>query len=226
VVPGTQQPRDPVGVLLLGHIKANFEITVGYEILEIEQPPKGNGVGLEFYALIDTPRPEVLGLLRVLSVNEGDVYVTNHISTTSGKPESRHSFIPTTARAGRLRMSRVGDEATLWAAEGSSDTFRALHVGTADLKNVRLSVYPGEAHGPVDLLIKDFRIRALDTAEAKPDQVAAELPAHDPPADPMHAAAKSTKAWLLLAGLVALTLALATMRLWYRELQSDRAKNH
>jgi hypothetical protein len=42
----------------------------------------------------------------------------------------------------------------------------------------------------------------------------------------MHAAAKSTKAWLLLAGLVALTLALATMRLWYRELQSDRAKNH
>ncbi len=225
-VPPAQQPRDPVGVVLPRRIKGDFDITFGYEILELEPPPKGNGAGLEFYLLLDTPRPEVLGLLRVMSANEGDTYATSHLSNRSGKPQSRHSFVPTSARVGRLRVSRVGGEATLWALEGSSGSFRALaHYSceTEDVKNVRLSVYPGAAQVPVSILIRDFQIRPFATQA--PDAALAGGPAPEPPADTEPVRPAGTRGWwLAAAALVALTIVLAALAAWARERRGGRAR--
>src|SRR5687767_6302612 len=44
--------------------KGDFEITVGYEILQSERPTMGSGVGLEIYLKTDTPTEEAIAFYR------------------------------------------------------------------------------------------------------------------------------------------------------------------
>jgi len=204
-----RRQTEAVGLLLDAHLKEDVEITVGYDILHADKPSAGHGVGFELHVVTDTPADEGLGLLRVARINEGDVYLSSRITTRDGKRQYQHGFTPTTSKSGHLRLRRVGKEATLSAADGTSGEFQALggyDLGSEDLTMIRLSAFTGHAPNAVDVLIKDLRVRALSSAELK--VLAA------PPPDAPNKSREGRRGSLVAAGIVALLIALVALGAW------------
>jgi hypothetical protein len=207
-LPAQRRQTDAVGVQLDARVKGNVEITTGYEILQADKPATGHGVGFELYVMTDTPTKEGLGLLRASRVNEGDVYLTSRITSRSGKREYHHSFTPTTSTSGQLRLTRVGREATLSAADGPTGVFKDIgqfDLGSEDLTLVRLSAYTGHAAYAVDVLIKDLRVRTLGAGEVA--QVAATSEA--PPAS-----TERRRGWFAAFSIIFVLVALAAVAAW------------
>src|SRR5688572_3667422 len=50
-----QAPTRPVGVAWHYWVRGDFIATVSYEILEVDRPEKGDGVGVELYLYMDNP---------------------------------------------------------------------------------------------------------------------------------------------------------------------------
>jgi DNA-directed RNA polymerase subunit RPC12/RpoP len=165
-LPAEQKSPEHVGLATTFTIKGDFEITLRYEILHADPPVTGNGVGLEFYVITDTPTTEALGFYRLRRVKEGDVYMFTRATTTDeGKRRNTHKFKPSTVKAGQLRLTRAGTEAVYWAADGDEAEFRELHrtqLGAEDVKTVMLTAFPGKDQSAVDLRLIEFRVRAGD----------------------------------------------------------------
>jgi DNA-directed RNA polymerase subunit RPC12/RpoP len=110
---------------------------------------------------------------------------------------------PTKCTFGRLRITRVGNEARLWAAAGDSKDFEELwreELGPEDVTLVRLNAYPGHRQNELDIRLKDLRVRGL-----RPNEAAALLAL---PAPLEGRTGKSEKGWLAvtLAGGIAVPL--------------------
>ena len=188
-------PADPKGTRTVGlgsrfPVQGDFEITVGYEILQAERPVKGSGEGLEIYINTDTPTEEALVFYRVVRPKEGEVYLCDRKTTTEGKRETTRRTFPTDSKSGYLRLSRKGTEVTFWAAEGAGENFQELcryDWGAMDLKGVAVRAWASQQL--VDIRIKDIRIR--DRSE----------PAAVPRMDPEPATPSRWRLWLV-AGLV------------------------
>jgi len=167
-LPAEQKSPEHVGLATTFLIKGDFEITVRYEILHADPPTTGNGVGLEFYVLTDTPTTEALGFYRLQRVKEGNVYMFTRATTTDqGQRRNTHKYKPSTTKAGQLRLTRAGTEVTYWAAEGAEDAFRKLHrvqLGAEDVHTVMLTAFPGKAQCAVDLRLIEFSVRAGEVA--------------------------------------------------------------
>ncbi len=203
-----RRQTDAVGLQLDARIKGNVEITAGYEILHSGEA-KGHGVGFELFVCTDTPTNECLGLLRAARVNEGEVYLSSRITTQNGKRQYYHGHTPTNSKSGKLRLTRVGKEATLSAADGDAGAFQELRrydLGTEDLTMVRLSAYTGHAANSVDVLIKDLRIHTLNATEAKSQESPRDAPDAPRPV--------ARKGWMAAAGVIILLIALATLGAW------------
>jgi serine/threonine protein kinase len=193
------------GLELKAPIKGNFEITVGYEILEAEQPKTGYGVGIELFVLTGGFLGEGLGVYRVVRVQQGEVYMLSRNTTENGERKYRQKYIPTAARSGQLRITRKGTEATLWAAEGNTGDFQELgryDLGPEDVQGVWLTAFTGHAPYRVDLRLVDLKIRS--------DIPISELPP-DTPASSDEAPKARGREWLTAALLFGLGVTLALL---------------
>lgn len=165
-------PPDPKGTRTLGlgtrfPVKGDFEITVGYEILQAERPTKGSGVGLEIYLNTDTPTNEALVFYRAARPKEGEVYMCDWKTMKAGKRETIRRHFPTDSKSGHLRLDRKGTEVTFWAAAGAAENYQELcryDWGAMDLRGVALRAWGAESL--VDIRITDVRIR--DRSESIP----------------------------------------------------------
>src|SRR5262249_54706541 len=188
-------------------VRGDFEITAAYEILRLDEPTEGHGVGVELFVTTDSPAKPELGLFRAARVNEGEVYMRGWSVIENN--QRRHSVhtTPATCKSGRLRITRTGALATLWAAEQDSDDFRNLwqqELGPEDVKFVRMAAFLGHAPNALDVRIKDLRIRALNITEAK--AVEAKALAAEAANDPANPTGEKKRGWLAAAGLVALAI--------------------
>ena len=52
------------------HVVGDFEITAGYEIVQIDQPKEGHGVGVALMAQVASPKGEVLEVMRTARPQE------------------------------------------------------------------------------------------------------------------------------------------------------------
>src|SRR5213076_1002866 len=66
-------PVGRVGLEMHTTLRGDFEITAGYELLRVEEPTDGYGVGFELFAHTVHSPQQGLGVYRVARVNEGDV---------------------------------------------------------------------------------------------------------------------------------------------------------
>lgn len=126
--PPKRRIADRVGVESRERIRGDFEITTTYQILKADQPIMGHGVGVELFIATDSPTKEELAVFRVARVREGQVYLTSRATMDeAGKRGYRTRSFPAEVKSGRLRITRVGGEATLWAADGDADEFIELN---------------------------------------------------------------------------------------------------
>jgi hypothetical protein len=175
-LPAERDSTDRVVLETKFPIKGDFEITAGYELLHVDRPRTGYGVGFEVFLETATPTREALGVYRVARVKEGDVYMVSRNLDDNGTRRYLQQYIPTSATSGRLRVTRAGRLATLWAAEGPGDDFRQLcayDLGPEDVDKVFLSAFTGSAHAAVDLRLVDLKVRSdgplpVEAADALP----------------------------------------------------------
>src|SRR5205085_6242228 len=140
-------------------VRGDFDISPDYELIQLERPTTGYGLGFELFIMGDTPQPPGaqpgIALQRTLRVDGKDIYLCSHNTTVDGKRRYDQKFIPAAGKTGRLRMTRRGGEVTLWAAEDGGE-FRELcryNFGPEDIKMVRSAAHPGIARNAVDLRI-------------------------------------------------------------------------
>jgi Protein of unknown function (DUF1583) len=201
-VPADRKEGGPVGIRTRRPFKGDFEITTSYEILQVERPRgKSVGVGIELYAITDTPGNDAVSLTWLVGRGGNEVYVSSaHTTTPDGKRKHEGGKpVPGKTRSGRLRMTRAGTVVTFWAAEGTEGQFQQLYqhdLGPEDVRLARVAAYPGGVGGQtVDLRIRDFGVRAM---VAPPPDIAEEEP---PPPWRLWLLAALVGALLLLAGL-------------------------
>jgi hypothetical protein len=209
-LPAGRQGREVVGVLLAAHVTGDFEITAGYELVQVDRPKAGFGPGFEFYVMTATPTREAIGFSRVANAEEGDVYVCSRMTTQDGRRRYTNKFYDAAGKSGRLRLTRAGGEVTFWAAEGASDDFRELHrydLGPDNVAMVRLAANPGGPGEPVDLRIVDLKVRS-ETPLPVPDQ------AFDPHSPSATQAKGWRRAWLGAAALVGALIAGSLLGVW------------
>ncbi|HJT78163.1 MAG TPA: protein kinase, partial [Gemmataceae bacterium] len=170
-LPRDRKGQERVGLEMPTRIKGDFEITAGYEILQVEQPVKGpHGVAFSLLVETDTPRHDVVELARATRGTEGEVYNCARITTgDDGKRKYQHAFPPASGEKGRLRLTRVGREVTLSAAEGEAGEFQELtryDLGPEDVIAVSATGFTGYAPNLLDLRILDFRLRNTPSSAA------------------------------------------------------------
>jgi len=154
--------KDAVGVLLAVPVKGNFEVTAGYELIDVNPPTTGNGVGFELYVMTRTPTQEAIAFSRVKRADASDVFSCTRATTVEGRRRYQSNQFPAAARSGQLRLSRSGGEAVLSAAEegGAFQELCRFDLGVEDLKMVRVGAYPGNVAAPVEVRLLDLKVRS------------------------------------------------------------------
>lgn len=152
-----------VGLKVTFRVKGDFEITTGYEILEADRPQVGSGVGFTLYLSADTAAKDALNFRRVVRPKEGDVYNCGRYKTDPDNNRSMpENVMPAQSRIGQVRLTRIGSQLSVWAAEGPGEDFQELRqyeFVTEDVNRIELAAYQASPN-PVDIRFKDFRIRA------------------------------------------------------------------
>jgi RNA polymerase sigma factor (sigma-70 family) len=161
-----RQRTDKAGLKLPFRLAGDFDVTAGFEILRAERPIEGNGLGFSLFLDTAPSVGEGLGLERLNHIQRKEILSSFHMTPgANGKRDFHHMWHPSTMRSGRLRIIRSAGQATFWAAEGDAGEFQRLPLEqrfAAEVTTVWVAAYPGAAHNPVDLRIKDLRIRHLD----------------------------------------------------------------
>jgi serine/threonine protein kinase len=170
--------RPGIGLATAFGVKGDFEITMGFEILDAFEPGDTNKyTGVSLVVVPDssgdkdpnvwhrvTPQHASLWRCSGMGINQF-LARSNRWNQESLKKELKQSMFPTPATKGRLRLAREGGMLSFsYQADGFGDEFKLLHqdrdFGDADLQAVRLVGSTGGPHSALDARITDLSIRA------------------------------------------------------------------
>ncbi len=211
-LPGKAKSPDGLGVITRIPVKGNFEITLGYEILQMDKPKDLWGNGFELYIETDTPTKESMGLNRIIRPNGNDVYFSSRMRTNlQGGHEriERGTDIPAAGKSGQLRITRHGSKTVMSATENGSKEGQVLYrydLGTEDLAMIRLAAIPGNTAFVVDLRLFDLRVKELPSGAPVDSGVNPSIKVAD-----ISEAPPRTALWL---SVVLIAVALVTVSLW------------
>ncbi len=169
-LPGKTKSPDGLGVIARIPVKGNFEITLGYEILQMDKPKDLWGNGFELYIETKTPTKESMGLNRIMRPTGADVYFSSRMRTNvQGGHEriERGTDIPAAGKSGQLRITRDGSKTVMSATENGGAEAQVLYrydLGTEDIALIRLAAIPGNTAFVVDLRLIDLRVKELSNA--------------------------------------------------------------
>lgn len=167
MLPKTFKSDQPVGVRLKFPVSGDFEITGAYQILSVDKPSSGPGVGIAFNLVDQNNYKKFARFGRFLSAQEGNTYVVecrlkDSPNDNNGKSE------PTESRSGQLKMIREGSMLRYLVADEPANVFREIHHGefTADdLEIVRFAVCTNSSPAGMDVLLVDLKIRIGATGQ-------------------------------------------------------------
>jgi hypothetical protein len=161
-LPAKRRSELLVGVAATFTVAGDFEITSTYELLSADRPPDGNGVGVALEVATDDNLTKFGKVSRFVRPERGDVYQTEFwIKTQPGS--GKHTFTPTTARAGQLRLVREGSTLRFLVAAGPANEFEEINrreFTTEDLDICRFGVNNHGSPAGVDVRLIDLRIRS------------------------------------------------------------------
>jgi hypothetical protein len=147
-------------------LPGDFEITATYEILKLDEPDAGYGVGPCIYILTASADNRAALISRYKRPNEGDVYCAFRAKDTDDSHDprlKRLQLIPTTSQAGRLCLKRTATTLYYLVAEGADEDFRQLVAwpfGDAPVKLIHFAVKREGAQSAVEVVWKDLHVHA------------------------------------------------------------------
>ena len=163
-LPASRTDKGAVGVTPKFRISGDFEITVAYELLAADKPPKGLGSGVKLWGEIESADKQAMTLAHLVAPDGKSQLLT--LMARIGDDDKRvleEGTRPATARGGQLQLRRTGSELSFLVAEGHSGGFEELHrarVGTGDVTVLRISANTHDAASAVSVRLVEFRIRA------------------------------------------------------------------
>src|SRR5262249_26112135 len=142
-LPAKRWPLTPVGLMVQGQLKGDFEVTGGFEIVDVPLPGRLPGAGVSMYYRFDT-EPAIHGSMSWLNGPKiGTRYSGEVLWEGPGdKPRSRFNKVATTATTGRLQLRRDGETLRFLMSHGLEEPLIEFHradVGTHDLQSIRFN---------------------------------------------------------------------------------------
>ena len=155
-------PRDPqIGVATKFSVAGDFEVTVGYELIQVDQPDEGYGAGLALF--LDKGGTKERAILARRRLPDGrSILRANLIRPEGKKTKYDHKNIVVQANRGRLRFVRTGSTLRYLFADGDSEQFRevrTIEFGTAPVR-VRVCASTGRSTKPLVVCLTELSIRA------------------------------------------------------------------
>jgi hypothetical protein len=196
--PGSNGDGQGIGLGSTFGVKGDFEITVGFEILQ-EVPPADPKAQTRFTVAVPLDRPgfNIATLSHRVQAAGGTQFLAwvSLWDEQAGNSRSKGRGFSTPAKGGRLRLARTGSTLSYSGSAGPDAefvVFQQFPFGDEDLQAVRLIGATDDAQGALDVRVTDFHVRA----ESLPN-----LPAAAPPKD-------GSQGWLVAAALLGLVIAL------------------
>lgn len=154
-----------VGVSPRFHVKGDFEITISYEILKLEKPTAGYGVGVGLWVMAEADSVDAAFLSRSSRISPGNVYVAGKgwWSSRENKYHTNQKVFASESKFGKLRLRRTGSLIQQLVAEGADEKFREIahqDYTDKDLSQIHVGVNTGGATGSLDVRIIDLKVRA------------------------------------------------------------------
>jgi Protein of unknown function (DUF1583) C domain len=165
-LPAGTTERGPVGVEARFRLRGDFEVTLAYELLAVDNPPDG-GAGVSLRLRFDNDNPIGASVTRLRKSEAGgqtkDTFGANLITAdASGKETYSTRVLPAGQKRGQLRLVRAGETLRFFASETAGD-FREIHataVGTSDVKLLLAECRNGGGSGGVDVRLVRLSVRA------------------------------------------------------------------
>lgn len=171
VPPGHPRTSPNIGVMAVGPVKGDFEITLSYTILQ-EPEPIDSPMQTRFTLIIQMDRPgqnrQGLGDRATFSRKVGGKGGTQYFPWMSaqeaiGDIQTRGKHFPAQSSTGRLRLVRSGNQLSYLTSEGADEAFVLLETypfWRDDVQDVRLVASTGGPIATLDVRVHDLRIRA------------------------------------------------------------------
>ncbi len=171
--------RSNTGVRIPMSGRGDFEVTIHYEILtEPQQANAGQrNTRLTIQAQLDRKDWTAATVARRISSDKGTQFTTWTMRDNfdnSGNRQMKARQHPAQAKIGRLRIVRIGSDASFFAAEGPDADFTLLppprHLGDEDLKYIELVGATGGPKATLDVRFTDLRVHTSTGLAPPPSQ--------------------------------------------------------
>jgi serine/threonine-protein kinase len=187
-LPADRPDHNNVGIELISRIHGDFDINLGYELLDIGAPIPNPGAGVQMRLFLDGSAP-METLTRIRSPygpqpaplygrvgHDGDIFAAFRLTTMANGNETGFSEgvrVRAQAPKGRLRLTRTGTRLDYVVADEDAPycVLRSEEVGTADAETLRMFGFTGWGPVAVDVRLTDLVI----DADSLPDAAPAEL---------------------------------------------------
>jgi hypothetical protein len=160
---GKKEANTP-GIATNFKIHGDFEITGAYEILNVDRPAEGYGVGVSLYAAIDPDTNDAISLARRLTKDGNTAFLSNRMKRGAKAPDRVQSRA-STALTGALRLKRVGSKIRFLVSEPGTTEFVQMaeeDFDSTDIRFIQFGGNAGNATAGLDLRLLELTVHAED----------------------------------------------------------------
>lgn len=160
-LPAGQPKLPPVGVRTCFQVRGDFEITAGFQLVNVASPQTGHGAGVSLYLELEGPGRPAATVARYRRPKDGDVFVAHRARDADGEREHHSTAVPARGSAGALRLVRRGPTVEFLVSEDHR-LFVAVDrfdIGPGEVRLLRLAGENGGGKGAVDVRLTDLRVR-------------------------------------------------------------------
>jgi hypothetical protein len=148
-------------------LTGNFEIEIGYEVLQQKHPTKGYGISAGIWVHGDESQP-AMGISRALRIDGADDYTsTDQRPRKDGKGlDYGGQSLPTKAVQGRMMLRRIGTKLFAFGADekGEFKKVREMELWSTPVKHMRIYAEGGSAANSFDFRLGPVIVRKLPGA--------------------------------------------------------------
>jgi hypothetical protein len=150
-----------VGVETRFHVRGDFEITLAYEVLAVDQEAPADGAGVSLWLKFGSPNAGGASVTRLRKGTKEVFGASRIVLGRDGKDHYQTKNVPANSRRGKLRLVRTGPTLRYLVVEEGSE-FQEIHtaeVGTEDVTKLRAVATSGGKPATADVRLLAWSIQ-------------------------------------------------------------------